>query len=226
LRRAALWLVLAVHAHAGAQVSGSVALVSDYLYRGVTLSDGKPVPQLTLVYDHPDGWYLGAFASRIRQFGAVSGAAYVSYAGYARRLASGNSWEAGVSSYAFPASSGLNFQEVYAGLATQRIVARLSYSPNYLFQGLRTVYGEMSSSQPLRENLSLFAHAGYLGSLREGAYQNPVRRTDARIGLGVSLNSWEAQLAWAGVHQRRAAAQTYGQGGTSEKMVLSLMRRF
>lgn len=215
-------LALAVHAPAAAQVSGSVALVSDYLYRGISLSDGKPVPQLALVYDHADGWYLGAFASRLRKiYGTESGSTYISYAGYSRRLASGASWEAGVSNYAFPASSGMNFQEVYAGLATERISGRVSYSPHYLFQGLRTVYGELSASHPLRGNLSLFAHAGYLGSLREGRNQWPVRRTDARIGLGLSVESWEAQLAWADAHQR-GPYQSVSDGS----LVLSVKRRF
>ena len=227
MHRAAFCLALAVHVQATAQVSGIVALVSDYLYRGVTLSDGKPVPQLTLVYDHPDGWYLGTFASRIRQFGAESGNSYVSYAGYARRMASGNSWEAGVSSYAFPASSGLNFQEVYAGLATQRVSGRVSYSPNYLFPGMRTVYGEISTSEPLGDRLSLFAHAGYLNSLREGENHRPIRRTDARIGLGTSVDGWEAQLAWAGVRQRRIIGPAYGvPNGVSASLVLSLKRNF
>lgn len=215
-------LALAAHVPAAAQVSGSVALVSDYLYRGVSLSDGKPVPQLTLVYDHMDGWYIGAFASRLRRiYGTESGSTYISYAGYSRRLASGASWEAGVSNYAYPASSGMNFQEVYAGLATERISGRVSYSPHYLFQGLRTVYGELSGSHRLRDNLSLFAHAGYLASLREGWRQQPVRRTDARIGLGISVESWEAQLAWADAHQRGAY-----NGVSGDSLVLSIKRRF
>ena len=220
---AAVLLALAAHAPVAAQVSGSVALVSDYLYRGISHSGGKPVPQLTLVYDHADGWYLGTFVSRQREiYGTESGSAYISYAGYTRRLVSGASWEVGVSHYAFPASSSFNYQELYAGLATERFSGRVSYSPHYLFQGLRTVYGELSASHPLGDKLNLFAHAGYLGSLREGFNQRPVRRTDARIGVGVTFDSWEGQLAWADAHQRSNYAPSVSPAG----LVLSVKRRF
>jgi uncharacterized protein (TIGR02001 family) len=222
LHGAAALLALAAHAAAAAQVSGSVALVSDYQYRGVSLSDGKPVPQLALVYDHADGWYLGTFASRLRRiYGTESGSTFISYAGYTGRLASGASWEVGVSHYAYPSSSDVNFQEVYAGLATERFSARVSYSPHYLFQGLRTVYAEMSGSRPLGDRLSLFAHVGYLGSLREGSNQWPVRRTDARVGLGISLDSWEGQLAWADAHQRGKYPEV-----SEGSLVLTVKRRF
>ena len=61
----ALWTLLCA-SEACAQVSGSVTLVSDYRYRGISLSDGRPTAQLSVAYDRPDGWYMGAFASRVR----------------------------------------------------------------------------------------------------------------------------------------------------------------
>jgi uncharacterized protein (TIGR02001 family) len=208
-------LVLAAHAQATAQVSGSVAIVSDYVYRGISLSEGKAAPQLTLVYDHPDGWYLAGFVSNSRRSGAQ-------YIGYAQRLSLGSSWEAGVSNHA---ASDMNFQEVFAGLAGERVSARVSYAPNYLGQGVRTVYGEVNASLRLGDKLNLFGHAGYFASLSDGWGKAPIRRADARIGLGFNLESWEFQLAWAGAHQRRAASAPYAVQG-SDSVVLNVMRRF
>jgi uncharacterized protein (TIGR02001 family) len=45
-----------------AQVDGSVSIVSDYRFRGASLSDGHPEPQVQLGYDGTGGWYVGGFA--------------------------------------------------------------------------------------------------------------------------------------------------------------------
>src|SRR5439155_7805223 len=51
------------------QVSGSASLVSDYRFRGVSLSQEKPALQLNVLYDDQSGWYAGAFASSVQIFG-------------------------------------------------------------------------------------------------------------------------------------------------------------
>ena len=57
--------LFALHAvtDVSARVSGSVAVVSDYLFRGVSLSEGRPAAQLNVNYDDASGWYAGGFAS-------------------------------------------------------------------------------------------------------------------------------------------------------------------
>lgn len=221
-------LALGFHACAQAQVSGSVALVSDYQYRGFSLGGGAPAPQLTLAYDHPDGWYVAGFASRIRpRYAPSTSVLYAAYAGFARRLASGRSWEAGVATYAYPAASDLNYQEVFAGLASDKISGRLSYSSSYLGTGASTAYAEVNASHPLRENLRLFAHAGYLASLDEAWNGQPVRLLDTRIGLGLDLRSWQLQLSWNRAFQRRPARPGHALAGSSSKsVVLNIVRRF
>ena len=44
-----------------AQTGVGIAFLSDYLYRGVSLSNGKPTLSLSVAYDNPNGWYeIGA----------------------------------------------------------------------------------------------------------------------------------------------------------------------
>lgn len=226
--RLPLAALLALHACAQAQVSGSVALVSDYQYRGVSLSRGTAAPQLTLAYDHPDGWYVAGFAARIRsRYAPSTQAQYIGYAGFARRLASGRSWEAGVASHATPASPELNYREVFGGLASERVSARLSYSSSYLGTGTSTAYAEINASHPLRENLRLFVHGGYLASLDEARGAWPLRRADARIGLGLDLQSWQIQLSWNHARRWRAERADYAVTGSGAKdVVLGIARRF
>jgi len=91
----ALWFLF-VSTEVFAQVSGSASLLSDYRYRGVSLSRNRPAAQLAVAYDDASGWYGGAFASTVQLvYPATRELQVVSFAGYARRLPSGLSWEAG-----------------------------------------------------------------------------------------------------------------------------------
>src|SRR5574337_1016402 len=121
----ALWS-LSLAGGAWAQLSGSLGIVSDYRYRGVSLSDGKPAAQLGVAYDGAGGWYAGAFASTA-DFGrpARADVQLLPYAGYADSLFPGLAWAVGLSYAAFLRSHDYDYPELYWGLATDRLRARL-----------------------------------------------------------------------------------------------------
>ncbi len=48
-----------------AQLSGTVSLLSNYRFRGISLSADEPAAQLGLAYDDAQGWYAGGFASTV-----------------------------------------------------------------------------------------------------------------------------------------------------------------
>ncbi|SFV00636.1 conserved hypothetical protein [Pseudoduganella namucuonensis] len=213
---------------AGAQLTGSVGVVSDYLYRGSSLSQGKPAAQLTLAYDSPDGWHAGVFAARVKLAGAARGSMqYIGYAGYARRLASGLSWDAGAAHYAYKPDSTQDYQELHAGLAADRVNARIAYSPDYLGLGIPTAYAEMNGSYPLWRDVSLFAHAGYLASLSASPLFGDMRQMDGRVGLGAELGGFRWQLAW---DASRGRTSGYGwqkaASGSRGDVVVSVSRPF
>src|SRR5262245_25036682 len=109
--RAAALLLCAAAESASAQLSGTLAGVTDYRYRGVTFSDRRPAAQAGLTYDDASGWYAGAFGSTVRldpPGGASSKFQAIAYAGYAMRLGSGVSLEVGGDYAAFAGASGLN----------------------------------------------------------------------------------------------------------------------
>jgi uncharacterized protein (TIGR02001 family) len=66
LRAAATLLFLVFASGSSAQISGTASVLSDYRYRGITLSGKKPAAQLGVTYDDPLGWYVGAFGSTTR----------------------------------------------------------------------------------------------------------------------------------------------------------------
>ena len=113
----ALWFAL-VAANVSAQVSGSLTLVSDYRFRGVSLSHNNPAAQLGAVYDDARGWYAGAFASTV-QFADPSSRELqmIAFGGYVWRFASGLSSEVGADYSAFTGRGGYSYPEVYWGIA-------------------------------------------------------------------------------------------------------------
>jgi uncharacterized protein (TIGR02001 family) len=50
---------------AAAEFSGVATLTSDYIYRGLKMSDGDPALQLGLDYEHDTGLFVGVWASTI-----------------------------------------------------------------------------------------------------------------------------------------------------------------
>jgi uncharacterized protein (TIGR02001 family) len=193
-KRAALLLaLLGAGCAAQAQTSGSIGLVSENSLRGLSLSDGKPALQLRIEHEGAAGWYGGGFASTVSLPGGYAHGQLVAYGGYVRRTPAGLAWELGASRTAFAGEHRFDYLETYAGVALERIGARLYFSPSYYGAG-RTAYLELSGNYPLGERLRLIAQAGMLRRLgwEAGARQ----RIDLRLGIGADLGDYSLHLAW------------------------------
>ena len=189
--------LLAAHGAHG-QTSASISLASEYSVRGVSLSNRLPAPQLSLAWDSAQGWYAGAFAAPRLNLGERSDVSQlVAYGGYAQRLASGLSWEAGASRTSFRNASEYSYSEVYAGLASDRLSGRLYLSPSYYGYGGRTAYAELNGFYPLRERIKLIAHIGTLHGLNGRAAESR-DRIDMRLAIAFDTDACNVQLAWLG----------------------------
>jgi uncharacterized protein (TIGR02001 family) len=196
----ALWFLF-FSAEASAQFSGSASLLSDYRYRGVSLSQEKPAAQLVVAYDDASGWYGGAFASTVQLGYSHRELQAVAFAGYASRLPSGLSWEAGTDYSYFTGPQSYSYAEMYAGIAYENVSTRLYYAPRYFGQKSGVIYGEINASQPLLDRVRLLAHGGILRNTSEDAYAQPAARTvfDASVGVVVDFGQFSAQLSWVGI---------------------------
>lgn len=197
-----LWGLLCA-ADACAQVSGRVAAVSDYRYRGISLSDNRPAAQASIAYDGIDGWYAGAFASTLRlrlQPQADPGAQLVTYLGYGHRLRGNLRWEIGAEYAAFVGHSDYDYPEVYVGLVADHFSSRLYYAPRYFGADSAVVYAELNGDHALSERVRLLGHVGWLR--RHGdddvpfAHRLERHRFDARVGLGTTRAGLDLELAW------------------------------
>ena len=58
-------MILMLPAAAASEISGLATLTSEYIYRGLEMSDGNPALQLGLDYEHDTGFFVGVWASTI-----------------------------------------------------------------------------------------------------------------------------------------------------------------
>ena len=229
---AALWFCVFTTG-VGAQISGTASIVSDYRYRGVTLSDQKPAAQIGVAYDHPGGWYVGAFASTVRLAPpAGPGIQALAYTGFAATLPSGISVEAGADYSAFTSATGYDYGQVYLGMAKENIGARIYFAPRYYGQPAQALYVEINGAQPLVDSVRLLLHVGWLSTRSTYPHGPQVEQhvVDGRIGLGVDYDLFHIELAWVGLNSGAAnsiANVDYRIGGSSPNtVVLTLSRQF
>jgi uncharacterized protein (TIGR02001 family) len=200
---------------AAAQVSGTLTGVTDYRYRGNTLTDREPAAQIGFAYDDPKGWYAGVFGSTVRLKPPRGPSSYfqaIAYGGYATRVASRLSVEVGGDYSAFADANELNYGEVFLGVATDGASARVYYAPRYFGESSGAVYGEINATRSLSDGVRLFLHAGYVRYRYESPYglvpprgETTQRVADARIGLRFEFDPFQLEVAWVGVSNHIAA---------------------
>jgi len=232
VRGAAALLFCVFATGVSAQISGTASIVSDYRYRGITLSDQKPAAQIGFAYDHPSGWYAGAFASTVR-FAPPGGPGVQAlvFTGFASSLPSGISVEAGGDYSAFTGAAGYDYGEVYLGVAKENIGARIYYAPRYYGQPANALYVEINGAQPLTDSVRLLVHVGWLNTRSTYPYGPQVEQhvVDGRIGLAVDFDLFHVELAWVGIDSRNTIANVdYRIAGNSSPntVVLTLSRQF
>jgi uncharacterized protein (TIGR02001 family) len=232
--RAALLLCLAaLLSDAGvslAQVAGHVELLSDYRFRGESLTSGRPALQAGVSYDHPSGLFAGALASNVRIDPEVSGLGGQIYAGYARPFTARASWDVGLVTYLFPNPArelGYDYTEAFIGLSYDRLNARLYYTDEY-FGGGRAVYCELNGSRALGQRFVLIGHFGYLGHRepRQPSTEADGRSlVDFKAGIGLDLSGFMLELSVVGTAGPQSACPA-GTGHCDTGAVVSIAHQF
>lgn len=131
-------------------VNASVSVVSDYHFRGLTLSDGDPAVQASLEAEHESGLYAGVWGSSIAKYAGTRVETDV-YAGW-RGAAAGLDLDLGAQAYLYPGGHGANYVELIGSasktLGPVELTAGAAWSPSqkaigstdnlYLFGALRS----------------------------------------------------------------------------------------
>jgi len=135
---------LLLAAPAFAEVSGSVAVVSDYLFRGITQTNEEPALQAGVTWNHESGFYAGGWGSSISWLSdadpAISSQVELdAFAGYAGSFGESDfGYDVGVNYYWYPGDYPAGFNdadtaEVYVGLTWKFLSAKYWYAVTDLF---------------------------------------------------------------------------------------------
>lgn len=153
-------------------VSGNVALVSDYRFRGFSLSDGDPAIQGGIDIAHSSGFYVGTWGSSIDDLGSGLGEMELDiYGGWSGEVTSGLTVDVGLLYYAYPAKSNgygaADYFEPYLSLSTDLGPVNATVGVNYAWdqnslgdQDNLYIHGELEAGIP-NTPITLSAHLGY-----------------------------------------------------------------
>jgi uncharacterized protein (TIGR02001 family) len=210
--------------------SANVAIVSNYLYRGITQTGASPALQGGFDLAHSSGAYVGVWGSSISwvsdgSLGSSAGTEFDTYAGYKGKAGSID-YDVGFLRYNYPGVYPTSFStgfanpdtnEVYVAATYSIVTAKVSYSLGDTF-GIKTdagsTYFDLSVNYPVGETgYTLGAHYGAqtFKGYDTTAFSVDPKYTDYRVSvskdlgsgyaLGLTLSSTNADDAvWRGVN--------------------------
>jgi len=145
-------------------LSGNFAIVSEYMFRGISQVDGEPTIQggLDLGYDN---LYLGVWGSGVDFTDATT---EMDIYGGITGEENGISWDLGIIWYLYPGSDSANnydFAEGYVAFGYDfgpyALSTGISFSPEYFGDSGDAIYWSAGVDVPLTEGFAIGFHAGY-----------------------------------------------------------------
>ena len=178
------------------ELSGNVALVSDYRFRGVSFSDGDPALQGGIDLAHSSGFYVGTWGSTISGGSPYGELELDIYAGFGGELAEGVSFDVGLLYYIYPTENELadlvdvdtDYFEPYASVSGDLGPVSATLGVAYAWDQSSLgdddnlyLYTDFETGIP-NTPLSLTAHLGYT----DGVFATQADGSSFDWGLGAS----------------------------------------
>jgi len=203
-------------------VTGNVAIVSQYRFRGISQSDGDLAIQGGLTVSHESGFYLSTWASNLGGFGTYGGANMELdlIGGYKHSLGKATV-DGGLLWYVYPGTSGHNYAEPYLNVSAPvgpvSLKAGANYAPKQREIGNEDslyVYAEVSAAIP-HTPITLLTHFGHTDG-RGAAPAGPTGHYDDwSLGAAYSWKMLTLNVSYVDTDIRRADADAfYTSGGT------------
>lgn len=187
-------LLLVSGAAAHAELSGTVGVVSDYDFRGISLSAKDPALQGSIDWAAESGFYVGAWGSNIDYGQGVDGDIEIDlYAGYAGETEGGLGWDVGLVYYTYPGADDISdYPELYGALSYKWFEFKQWYSNDLAGSDEDGFYSEANASFELPANFGLNLHLGYqYGDAWDGS-----EFMDYSVGVGYTLGNFDLELKY------------------------------
>jgi uncharacterized protein (TIGR02001 family) len=178
-------------------LTGNMAIVSDYRFRGISQTFGQPAIQGGIDYSHASGFYLGNWNSSVSGNSYYDGSIEMDFYGGFRKAFGDFGIDVGLLQYYYPGAenAGTKYDTLEAYIAGSWKWLTLKYSLTMTdWFGVKSAtsdsegsgYLELNASYEIAPKLSLVAH---LGQQTVSNFGN-LDYTDYKIGLTYDLNGW------------------------------------
>ena len=227
-------------------LTGNMSLATDYVFRGISQTGGKPALQGGFDYAHASGFYAGVWGSNISWIQDTGTASSSSleldvYGGYKGSIADDLGFDVGLATVNYPlrnlTAGFLNpdTQEIYGALSYKWLSLKYSRTGGALFgwakpDGSKTSgsgYLELNAAFDLGDGWGLAAHAGHqtVKGLSAASY------SDYKVGVTKDVGFGVVGLAATSTNAKDScsAAEAYCWGGYSAgkpTALLSFMKTF
>jgi len=169
--------------------SASVAMSSDYMWRGYSQTDNEPAISGSFDYGHASGFYAGTWASNV-DFGDNTSQEIDIYAGFSSEFGdSGVSYDIGLLRYIYP-DENYGWNEFYASFGYSYFSVGIAHSGSVYDSGEDGTYYSLGFDYDLPMGVALSAGVGFYDydeetELDDGSTVDSA--TDYRIGLSTEL---------------------------------------
>lgn len=185
-------LVLPVINAYAAESSANVALTSNYVFRGKTLSDDNAAVQAgyDIAQSVDKGWYAGAFLSTFDD-GSVDGIEADLYAGWKGSFGKKSKfeWDAGFTLYEYQGATNVKGQtEIYGGINYETAYFKLFIGDDDNFSNGDYTYFDFGASFTMLKDVDLNLHAGHTSRDFAEDYN------DISASLGKKVNDFDLLL--------------------------------
>lgn len=203
--------------------TGNVGIASEYLYRGIAQTRGKPALQGGFDYAHASGLYAGVWGSNISWIGdAVAGASASLeidvYGGYKGSFGGDFGYDIGVLTYNYPGTgktvTGVqelkqDTTEVYGALSWKWLTVKYSHSTSALFGWAKnpgaltdkttgSSYLELNAAYDLGNGWGITGHIGD----QKVKGNSPASYTDYKLGVTKDLGFGVVGLAYSSTNAK------------------------
>jgi uncharacterized protein (TIGR02001 family) len=181
-------------------LTGNMAIVSDYRFRGISQTYVQPAIQGGVDYSHSSGFYLGNWNSSVSgvSFNAGGGIEMDIYGGYKKGFGD-LTFDIGLLQYYYPnarlAGNKYDTLEGYFGLSWKWLTAKYSIATTDWFgvpNSDGSGYLDLTASYEIRPKLTLVGHFGQQTVSSSGNLDY----TDYKIGVTYDMNGWVLGAAY------------------------------
>ena len=189
-------------------VTGNITLASEYRFRGIDQTFGKPAIQGGFDYSHASGIYLGNWNSNVSQgAGFPGGNIEMDFYGGYKKAFGDFGVDVGFIYYAYPGTDPkIDNKEIYIGGSWKFLSAKLFYSLDDYFsvrgdndQSTKgTTYLDVAANHDLGSGWGLVAHYGRTNfkHVSDGSY------SDWKLGVTKDISGWLLGAAYVGTNAK------------------------